>query len=156
MAKQQSDVGLLIQSQNYKGARTPVRIKSRCYSCNPWRIGYLYEEEPDHDNCTHEHAWFDKLWLCGCECNKDWVPQDVGDPSQDPPSKKKKRGQDEVRDVRDDADSGSTSSVSDSRGDLPESDGPETSFSSLERHDASSNDDSEEEGDEVPSEHEVS
>jgi hypothetical protein len=22
----------------------------------------------------HELAWFEKLWLCGCECNKDWKP----------------------------------------------------------------------------------
>lgn len=24
--------------------------------------------------CIHELPWFEKLWLCGCECNKDWKP----------------------------------------------------------------------------------
>jgi hypothetical protein len=22
-----------------------------------------------HENCSHEIAWFEKLWVCACECN---------------------------------------------------------------------------------------
>ena len=28
----------------------------------------------DHDNCKHEIRYYEKLWICGCECNKDWIP----------------------------------------------------------------------------------
>jgi C4-type Zn-finger protein len=31
----------------------------------------------DHNLCPHEIPWFDKLWICGCDCNKSWKPKDV-------------------------------------------------------------------------------
>jgi len=31
----------------------------------------------DHHLCPHEIPWFDKLWICGCDCNKSWKPKDV-------------------------------------------------------------------------------
>lgn len=31
-----------------------------------------------HESCKHEHSFFDKLYVCRCDCNKDWVPQDLG------------------------------------------------------------------------------
>ena len=30
-----------------------------------------------HENCYHEIAWFEKLWVCACECNASWVPKNV-------------------------------------------------------------------------------
>jgi hypothetical protein len=31
----------------------------------------------DHKLCPGEIPWFDKLWICGCTCNKSWKPKDV-------------------------------------------------------------------------------
>jgi hypothetical protein len=30
--------------------------------------------EGEAHRCRGEVAWYDKLWLCGCECNADWKP----------------------------------------------------------------------------------
>jgi hypothetical protein len=30
------------------------------------------------EKCKHEIAFFDKLHVCACDCNKDWTPQDLG------------------------------------------------------------------------------
>ena len=30
-----------------------------------------------HENCAHEIPWFEKLWVCACECNASWVPKNV-------------------------------------------------------------------------------
>jgi len=27
-----------------------------------------------HGGCRGEIGYFEKLWVCGCECNADWVP----------------------------------------------------------------------------------
>jgi hypothetical protein len=78
-------------SRKYKGSRKPVRLTTPCQECNRWRLGFGIELEPGCDKCKHETAWFDKLWVCGCKCNDDWVPQQVGDPEFDLPAAKKKR-----------------------------------------------------------------
>jgi hypothetical protein len=31
-----------------------------------------------HETCVHEIAFFDKLHVCMCDCNKEWIPQDFG------------------------------------------------------------------------------
>ena len=28
--------------------------------------------------CKHELPYYEKLWICGCECNKGWKPVDLG------------------------------------------------------------------------------
>jgi hypothetical protein len=43
-----------------------------------------------HDSCKHETSHYDRLWICPCECNKGWVPRDVGSGEiVEAPSKKK-------------------------------------------------------------------
>jgi hypothetical protein len=43
-----------------------------------------------HDSCKHETSHYDRLWVCPCGCNKDWVPQDLGSGEifLDPPKKR--------------------------------------------------------------------
>lgn len=52
---------------DWHGTRVPVALEERCGFC----LG------GDCELCPHEIAWFDKLWLCPCECNAKWVPQKV-------------------------------------------------------------------------------
>lgn len=66
--------------QDYKGPRTPIRGKGTlCGWCNA----------DDHDNCKHELPFYEKLWICSCKCNDNWVPQDLGGPVEE---KNAKRG----------------------------------------------------------------
>jgi len=30
-----------------------------------------------HRGCKHEVAYYEKLWLCSCECNSEWTPKAV-------------------------------------------------------------------------------
>lgn len=53
-------------------------------------------ESARHDKCPREIAWFDKLWICPCPCNKDWVPQKTGDPNYVAPSQRKKQQVEEI------------------------------------------------------------
>lgn len=43
-----------------------------CGHCNSPSL--IDSEAKNPHQCIHEIPWFDKLWLCGCECNKDWKP----------------------------------------------------------------------------------
>ena len=43
---------------NYKGPRNPILTK-QCGFCST----------SDHNKCAQEIAFFEKLWVCGCECN---------------------------------------------------------------------------------------
>jgi hypothetical protein len=43
----------------------------------------------------HELPYYEKLWICGCDCNKGWKPKDLGTES-----KTKKERKDEVRTVQ--------------------------------------------------------
>ena len=68
--------------RSYKGPRTPIVKKNPCGFCNTG----------DHDKCCHEIPWFEKLWICPCDCNKNWKPQDLGN---EVTTKKKKVKEDE-------------------------------------------------------------
>jgi hypothetical protein len=87
--------------QDYKGPRTPIQLENPCGFCNAG----------DHHMCMHELPYYEKLWICGCECNKGWKPIDLGGETS-----KKRRTKDEVRTVqlpiesRSDASSGSAPS----------------------------------------------
>jgi hypothetical protein len=54
--------------QDYKGVRTPIQLENPCGFCNA----------SDHHMCPHELPYYEKLWICGCECNKGWKPVDLG------------------------------------------------------------------------------
>ena len=56
---------------SWYGTRT-VSWTAACGYCEYPSQTTLEGEKP-HE-CIHEISWFDKLWLCGCECNKDWKP----------------------------------------------------------------------------------
>lgn len=97
---------------SYKGPREIIITKNKCGFC----------ATEDHNKCAHEIPWFEKLWVCPCDCNKNWVPVDVGDVSMAPKGKtgkrKPKETEDEVRTMRDDGDSGLDVETSESRGTL--------------------------------------
>lgn len=45
-----------------------------CGFCSaPTTLGDTALPEGEH-NCVHELPFFDKLWLCSCECNSEWKP----------------------------------------------------------------------------------
>lgn len=56
------------ETWDYKGGREVIIMNCKC--------GWCLTNECK--NCKHEVAYYEKLWICPCECNKDWVPQDVG------------------------------------------------------------------------------
>lgn len=95
--------------QNYTGGRVVHRIKAKCGWCM----------DAIHEKCKHETAYYEKLWLCGCECNKDWTPVDVGAYEiVRAPKKEEEELPDDLPDVRVTADPGSDSSDEDPRGDV--------------------------------------
>lgn len=49
--------------EDYKGPRTPIRLRSRC----GWCMGEELDSE-QHAKCKRETAWYEKLWVCGCAC----------------------------------------------------------------------------------------
>ena len=53
--------------QNWFGTRTVIPMEGKCGWCTT----------NDCDNCHHELAYYEKLWICGCKCNSNWVPQQV-------------------------------------------------------------------------------
>ena len=85
--------------EDYKGARTPIQMEIPCGFCNA----------ADHHMCKHELPYYEKLWICGCECNKGWKPIDLGGVTPE-----KRRKKDEVR----------TMPVSGEAGQPPQVDGP--------------------------------
>jgi len=92
--------------QDYKGPRTPIQLENPCGFCNA----------SDHHMCMHELPYYEKLWICGCECNKGWKPIDLGGESS-----KRKRVKDEVRTVQLPDESGPDASTSPaSSDDVPE------------------------------------
>lgn len=80
---------------SYKGPRTPIIKKHPCGFCN----------SGDHDKCCHEIPYFEKLWICPCTCNKNWVPKDLGTATIEKPKRGKKNG-DKGRTSGDDSISG--------------------------------------------------
>jgi len=58
------------------GTRT-VSYTAQCGFCNsPTTLGDTVLPEGQH-NCIHELPYFDKLWVCSCECNSEWKPYAV-------------------------------------------------------------------------------
>ena len=55
------------RNEDWVGTRQVIPLESKC--------GYCLETS--HDKCPHEIAWYDKLWICGCDCNKSWKPVNV-------------------------------------------------------------------------------
>ena len=94
--------------QDYKGPREAIVMKNPCGFCNAG----------DHKICRYELPYYEKLWICPCECNKSWVPQDLGSATKT----KKRRVQDEVRDVQLPGDPGQPGEASNPSGDLREPD----------------------------------
>lgn len=58
----------------WTGTRT-VSLNLTC--CGPCMDAMVHETESYHEKCRHEVGWYDKLWVCGCECNAGWIPQAV-------------------------------------------------------------------------------
>jgi hypothetical protein len=72
--------------QDYKGPREAIMMKHPCGFCNAG----------DHPLCRHELPYYEKLWICTCDCNKGWKPKDLGSTT----TEKKRRKTDEVRDMQ--------------------------------------------------------
>ena len=53
--------------EEWTGTRQVIPLQSKCAYCL----------EASHAKCPHEIAWYDKLWICGCDCNKKWKPVNV-------------------------------------------------------------------------------
>lgn len=68
------------EPEDYKGGRVVVINTVPCGWC---MTGY-------HTDCKHETSHYDRLWVCPCECNTGWVPQDLGSGEifLDPPKKR--------------------------------------------------------------------
>lgn len=57
---------------SWSGTRTVAWMNVDCGFCTtPSTVNN--EAEAAHE-CVREIAYFDKLWLCSCECNSDWKP----------------------------------------------------------------------------------
>ena len=52
---------------NWFGTRTVIQSETKCGWCIT----------NDCANCHHELGYYEKLWICGCKCNVNWVPQAV-------------------------------------------------------------------------------
>lgn len=52
---------------SWTGTRTVIQLSEPCGWCSTAHC----------DGCNHEIGYYEKLWICGCECNKSWVPQAV-------------------------------------------------------------------------------
>jgi hypothetical protein len=50
--------------ENWFGTRTVIVRTGPCGWCMTG----------DCKNCNHELGYYEKLWICGCDCNKDWQP----------------------------------------------------------------------------------
>lgn len=123
--------------ESYKGPREIIITKNKCGFC----------ATEDHHKCSHEIPWFEKLWICPCECNKNWVPVDVGDASMGPKpktKKEKKENANEVRDVQLPTETGQHDDVDETYGDLREA-GDSDSEDGLEERGTDGDDESSEE-----------
>ena len=58
------------------GTRTVSYVAPCGFCSTPTTLGDTALPDGKH-NCNHEIAWFEKLWVCSCECNKDWKPYAV-------------------------------------------------------------------------------
>ena len=58
----------------WHGTRT-VSWATPCGYCS-FPSQTTWEDKKPHE-CIHEIAWFEKLWICSCECNSEWKPYAV-------------------------------------------------------------------------------
>ena len=90
--------------QDYTGPRQVIKTKNTlCGWCN----------SNSHESCRHELPYYDKLWICSCDCNKDWVPQDLNNQEST-----NRRQEDEMRTVHVSGEAGQPEQASDTPGDL--------------------------------------
>jgi len=55
------------------GTRTVSWVMPCGFCTSPTSMGSTVLPEGQH-NCVNEIPYFDKLWLCSCECNSAWKP----------------------------------------------------------------------------------
>jgi hypothetical protein len=55
------------RSEEWTGTRQVIPLEGSCGFCR----------DTFHEKCCHEIGWYDKLWICGCSCNKAWKPVKV-------------------------------------------------------------------------------
>lgn len=55
------------RSEEWTGTRQVIPLQGSCGFCR----------DTFHEKCCHEIGWYDKLWICGCSCNKAWKPVNV-------------------------------------------------------------------------------
>lgn len=55
------------RSEEWFGTRQVVPLNRPCGFCR----------DDSHERCPHEIGWYDKLWICSCNCNKTWKPVNV-------------------------------------------------------------------------------
>lgn len=55
------------------GTRQVSYVMPCGFCAAPTTLGDTVLPEGEH-NCVHELPFFDKLWLCSCECNSEWKP----------------------------------------------------------------------------------
>ena len=58
----------------WTGTRAVIMNTTPCGHCLD---AIVLDTETYHDRCRHETGYYDKLWVCPCDCNADWVPQAV-------------------------------------------------------------------------------
>lgn len=51
-------------SENWFGTRTVIRMEVSCGWCLTNNCS----------GCKHELGYYDRLYICGCKCNTNWVP----------------------------------------------------------------------------------
>lgn len=61
------------EAGNWYGTRIVSWVMPCGFCTSPTSMGSTVLPEGQH-NCVNEIPYFDKLWLCSCECNKDWKP----------------------------------------------------------------------------------
>ena len=55
------------RNEDWYGSREVIQLSNPCGFCR----------DTFHEKCPHEIGWYDKLWICGCTCNKSWKPVNV-------------------------------------------------------------------------------
>lgn len=53
--------------EEWTGTRSIIPLKDQCTLCRDTKC----------ERCCHEIAWYEKLWVCPCACNKNWKPKNV-------------------------------------------------------------------------------
>lgn len=54
-----------LRAEDWWGTRTVIPTNLPCGLCRDTKC----------EKCAHEIAWYEKLWVCSCDCNKSWKPK---------------------------------------------------------------------------------